>query len=181
MSVLRPSFEALKSNSFNASNSKPKVKLVDEVVPEKQKGSKEHVSLDTKERSGRLIGKSMSFKSPNSGRLGASDSKVKMLSPRYIHTVDLKGLKQTKERTAFERKSLSKLDRPPVSSTTSSTVSTPKAEQASRVDSSLLSLASNNRDSRVQSEGKSSTSKLTGNPARKPVETPGTSGMMWPS
>ena len=50
-----------KSNSFNASNSKPKVRLVDEVVPEKQKAGKEHVYLDTKERSGRLIGKSMSI------------------------------------------------------------------------------------------------------------------------
>ncbi|PON49500.1 Zinc finger, FYVE/PHD-type [Trema orientale] len=135
-----------KSNSFNASNSKPKVRLVDEVVPEKQKAGKEHVYLDTKERSGRLIGKSMSFKSANPGRF---DSKVKMLSPRFAQAVDLKGLKQAKERTAFERRSLSKLDRPLVSSTTSSTVSTPKADQASRVESSLLSFANNNRDSKT--------------------------------
>lgn len=167
-----------KSNSFNASNSKPKVKLVDEVVPEKQKGGKEHTSLDMKERSGRMMGKSMSFKSANASRLSASDSKVKMLSPRFTHPVDLKGLKQGKDRTAFERKSLSKLDRPPVISTTSSTVSTPKADQASRVESNLLSSASNNRDSKVHSEGKLSTSKSNGNLARKPVETPVTSGMM---
>ncbi|XP_062119700.1 protein PARALOG OF AIPP2-like isoform X2 [Humulus lupulus] len=162
----------LKSKSFSITNSKPKVRLVDEVVPEKLKGSKEHISLDTKERPGRLISKSMSFKSTNMGRSSAADSKVKMLSPRFVPPVDLKGSKQVRERPAFERKHLSRLDRPPVSSTTSSTPSTPKSDQASRVESSLLSFASNNRDSKVHSEGKSSTSKLTGNLARKPVETP---------
>ena len=45
----------------------------------------------------------------------------------------------------------------------------------------LKSKLISNRDSRVQSEGKSSTSKLISNPAHKPIETPGTSGMMWPS
>ncbi|XP_030501256.2 ASI1-immunoprecipitated protein 2 isoform X2 [Cannabis sativa] len=161
-----------KSKSFSASNSKPKVKLVDEVIPEKQRGSKEHMSHDTKERPGRLISKSMSFKSTNTGRSSAGDSKVKMLSPRFAPAVDIKGSKQVRERPTFERKHLSRLDRPPVCSTTSSTVSTPKADQASRVESSLISFASNNRDLKVQSEGKSSTSKSIGNLARKPVETP---------
>ncbi|XP_024020786.1 uncharacterized protein LOC21402590 isoform X4 [Morus notabilis] len=159
-----------KSNSFSATNSKPKVKLVDEVVPQKQNGGKEYTSLDRKDKSARIIGKSMSFKSANSGRSSSSDSKVKMLSPRLALAIDTKGSKQAKERMAFERKSLSRLDRPPINSTTSSSVSTPKADQTSRVESS--SFVSNNRELKVQSEGKSSTSKSTVNLSRKPVEIP---------
>lgn len=156
----------LKSNSFSASISKPKVKLVDEAVPQKQKGG----SLDMKDRSAKMIGKSMSFKSVNSGRSSSLDSKVKMLSPRLALAIDAKGPKQAKERTAFERKTLTRLDRPPISSTTSSSVSTPKVDQTSRLEST--SFISNNRDSKVQSEGKSSTSKSIVNLARKPVEVP---------
>lgn len=161
-----------KSNSFSASNSKPKVKLVDEAVPQKQKGG----SLDTKDRSAKMIGKSMSFKSVNSGRSSSSDSKVKMLSPRLALAIDAKGSKQAKERTAFERKTLTRLDRPPISSTTSSSVSAPKVDQTSRLEST--SFISNNRDLKVQSEGKSSTSKSTVNLARKPVEVPITTGII---
>nr|XP_048325913.1 uncharacterized protein LOC107414804 isoform X9 [Ziziphus jujuba var. spinosa] len=170
-----PKGTLLKSNSFNAGNSKPKVKLVDEVVPQKQKGAKEHTSLDIKERPSRMISKSMSFKSVNSSRSNVSDSKVKIISPKFSNVVDLKGLKQAKERNAFDRKNLSKLDRPPVSSTTaSSTASTPKADQASRVESSLVSHVSNNRDLKVvQCEGKPNIStKSTSNLARKTLETP---------
>uniref|UniRef100_A0A6P6G1F4 uncharacterized protein LOC107414721 isoform X6 n=1 Tax=Ziziphus jujuba TaxID=326968 RepID=A0A6P6G1F4_ZIZJJ len=170
-----PKGTLLKSNSFNAGNSKPKVKLVDEVVPQKQKGAKEHTSLDIKERPSRMISKSMSFKSVNSSRSNVSDSKVKIISPKFSNVVDLKGLKQAKERNAFERKNLSKLDRPPVSSTTaSSTASTLKADQASRVESSLVSHVSNNRDLKVvQCEGKPNIStKSTSNLARKTLETP---------
>ncbi|KAL5568287.1 hypothetical protein UlMin_024862 [Ulmus minor] len=162
----------LKSKSFCTSNSKPKVKLVDEVVPQKLKGTKEHSSHNLKERPTRMMGKSMSFKAPNLGRSNASESKVKMLSSKYSH-VDAKGLKQAKERTTFERKSLSKLDRPPVILSPSSTVLTPKADQTPRAESSLPSYA-NNRDSKVvQCEGKSSNlSKSTSNIARKAAETP---------
>lgn len=117
----------------------------------------------------------MSFKSANSGRSSSSDSKVKMLSPRLALAIDTKGSKQAKERMAFERKSLSRLDRPPISSTTSSSVSMTKADQTSRVESS--SFVSNNRELKVQSEGKSSTSKSTVNLSRKPVEIPITAGM----
>lgn len=172
----------LKSNSFNALNSKPKVKLVDEVVPHKQKGAKEHTSLDIKERPSRMISKSVSFKSLSSSRSNVSDSKVRGLLPKFNNVIDLKGLKQAKERNAFERKILSKLDRPPVSSpTASSTASTPKADQASRVESSLVSHVSNNRDLKVvQCEGKPNIStKSTSNLARKTLETPiMSSGMM---
>ncbi|PQM39489.1 uncharacterized protein Pyn_25375 [Prunus yedoensis var. nudiflora] len=52
----------LKSNSFNTLTSKPRVKTVDDVL-QKQKGSKEHSSLDMKERVARMMGKSVSFKS----------------------------------------------------------------------------------------------------------------------
>ncbi|KAG7980620.1 hypothetical protein I3843_05G191200 [Carya illinoinensis] len=167
-----------KSNSFNAFNSKPKVKLVDE-VPQKQKGAREHTSIDMKEGPARMISKSMSFKPANSGRTNASESKVKMLSSNFTHVQDLKGLKQAKERGPFERKNSCKLERPLISSTTaSSTVLTAKVDQklGSRGETSLPSFVSNNRDSKVvQSDGKLSLSKVTSSVGRKGVETPVTS------
>ncbi|XP_041013046.1 uncharacterized protein LOC121256342 isoform X2 [Juglans microcarpa x Juglans regia] len=167
-----------KSNSFNAFNSKPKVKLVDE-VPQKQKGAREHTSIDMKEGPARMISKSMSFKPANSGRTNASESKVKMLSSNFTHVQDLKGLKQAKERGPFERKNSCKLERPLIGSTTaSSTVSTAKVDQklGSRVETSLPSFISNHRDSKVvQSDGKLSLSKVTSSLGRKGVETPVTS------
>jgi len=151
----------LKSNSFSTVNSKSKVKLVDEVVPQKQKGAREYTSIDTKEGAARIISKSMSFKYANSGHSNATESKVRMLSPKFTHVQDPKGLKQTKERGTFERKNLSKLDRPLVSST------------------SLPSFVSNNRESKVvQSDGKSSLSKVTSSLGRKGVEVPVTSGVI---
>lgn len=77
----------LKSNSFNASNPKPKLKLVDEVLPQKPKEIP------------RTLQKSMSLKS-------APDSKVKMLSPRISHILDSKGSRSLKERH-FDRKTFS--------------------------------------------------------------------------
>lgn len=163
----------LKSNSFNALNSKPKVKLVDEVVLLKQKGAKEQTSFDMKERPTRMISKSISFKSVNSSRPNASDSKVKMLSSKFPNVFDLKGLRQAKERNVSEKKNLSKLDRPPVSSTpASSTTSTTKGDQSTRGESSLVSFVSNHRDLRAaHCEGKLSiSSKSTCNVARKALE-----------
>ncbi|XP_062147410.1 ASI1-immunoprecipitated protein 2 isoform X4 [Alnus glutinosa] len=175
-----PKGTLLKSNSFSTVNSKSKVKLVDEVVPQKQKGAREYTSIDTKEGAARIMSKSMSFKYANSGRSNATESKVRMLSPKFNHVQDPKGLKQTKERGTFERKNLSKLDRPLVSSTTANaTVSTPKVDQklASRGETSLPSFVSNNRESKVvQSDGKSSLSKVTSSLGRKGVEVPVTSG-----
>ncbi|XP_050253362.1 uncharacterized protein LOC126699527 isoform X3 [Quercus robur] len=169
----------VKSNSFNTLSSKPKVKLGDEVIPPKQKGARDYNSLDMKEGPARMMGKSMSFRSANSGRMNATESKVKMLSSKSTHVQDVKGLKQAKERGTFERKHLSKLDRPLVSSTTSSTVLTPKLDQklTSRGETSLPSYISNNRDSKVvQSDGKLSLSKVTSSLGRKGVEIPVTSG-----
>lgn len=175
----------IKSNSFNAFNFKPKVKLVDEVVPQKQKGTRELNSIDTKDGPARMLSKSVSFKPANSGRTNASESKVKMLSSNFTHVQDLKGLKQAKERGTFERKNSCKLERPLISSTTaSSTVLTPKADQklGSRGETSLPSFVSNIRDSKVvQSDGKLSLSKVTSSLGRKGVETPVTSGAILPS
>lgn len=113
-----------------------------------------------KERAARMMGKSVSFKSANSGRSNVSESKVKMLSSKVTPLQDLKGLKQGKERSTIERKNLSKLERPLVSLTTSSAmVSTPKVDQASRGETSLLSSVSNLREHKaVLSDGKLSTS-----------------------
>ncbi|XVE62322.1 hypothetical protein DITRI_Ditri06bG0108900 [Diplodiscus trichospermus] len=164
-----PKGTLLKSNSFNTLNSKPKVKLVDEVVLQKQKSAREYASLDSKEEPARMMGKSMSFKSSNSGRSNAAgESKFKMLSSKSTHVQDLKGLKQAKERISLERKNFSKLDR------ASSIVSTPKVDQKQtpRTDTNSHSSAINNRETKVvQSDAKqSSLSRSTSTLARKGVD-----------
>ncbi|XP_039006071.1 uncharacterized protein LOC120133579 isoform X2 [Hibiscus syriacus] len=141
----------LKSNSFNALNSKSKVKLVDEIALQKQKISRQHESLYNKEEASRVIGKSMSFKSINSGRLNTTESKYKMLSSKYPPVQDLKGLKQVKEQISLDRKNLLKLDR------SCSSVFTPKVDQklTPHADTISHSSASNNRDTKsVRSDGK---------------------------
>lgn len=136
--------------------SKPKVKPVDNIVPQKQKGSKEHISVDVKERTARMMGKSVSFRSPDSGRSSVPESKVKMLSSKFNPLQDLKGVKQVKDRSTVERKNLSKLERPLVGLTTSSaTVSTPKVDQASHL---LSSVSSFREHKALPSDGKLSTS-----------------------
>ncbi|PPS06182.1 hypothetical protein GOBAR_AA14464 [Gossypium barbadense] len=163
-----PKGTLLKSNSFNALNSKPKVKLVDEVALQKEKIFRKHASLNSKEEASRVMGKSMSFKSTNSGRLSTGESKFKMLSSKYAYVQDLKGLKQVKEQISLERKNLSKLDR------SSSTVSTPKVDQklTTRTDTISHSSASNSRETKaVRSDGKPSTlSRSTTNLVRNGVE-----------
>ncbi|MFQ6623786.1 hypothetical protein Gotur_004214 [Gossypium turneri] len=163
-----PKGTLLKSNSFNALNSKSKVKLVDEVALQKEKTFRKHASLNSKEEASRVMGNSMLFKSTNSGRLSTGESKFKMLSSKYPHVQDLKGLKQVKEQISLERKNLSKLDR------SSSTVSTPKVDQklTTRTDTISHSSASNSRETKaVRSDGKPSTlSRSTSNLARNGVE-----------
>ncbi|MBA0716695.1 hypothetical protein Golax_015502 [Gossypium laxum] len=158
----------LKCSSFNTLNSKPKVKLVDEVVIQKRKGAREHASFDSKEEPARIMGKSMSFKSGNSGRLNSGESKVKTLSSKYPHVQDLKGLKQVKEQISSERKNISKLNH------SSSSVSTPKVDQklTPRADAISHSSAINHRETKVvQSEGRPNTlSRSTSNLARKGVD-----------
>ncbi|XP_040936090.1 uncharacterized protein [Gossypium hirsutum] len=158
----------LKCSSFNTLNSKPKLKLVDEVVIQKRKGTREHASFDSKEEPARIMGKSMSFKSGNSGRLNSGESKVKTLSSKYPHVQDLKGLKQVKEQISSERKIFSKLNH------SSSNVSTPKVDQklTPRADAISHSSAINHRETKVvPSEGRPNTlSRSTSNLARKGVD-----------
>ncbi|XP_039059218.1 uncharacterized protein LOC120202932 isoform X4 [Hibiscus syriacus] len=73
-----PKRSLLKCNSFNTLNSKPKVKLVDEVVLQKCKSAREHASLGSKEEPARMIGKSMSFKSVVSSTSGRISSEQKL-------------------------------------------------------------------------------------------------------
>ncbi|KAG8649945.1 hypothetical protein MANES_08G161100v8 [Manihot esculenta] len=177
--VQSPKGTLLKSNSFSALNSKPKVKLVDD-VPQKQKGTREGRSVDIKEGTARMISKSMSFRSMNPGRSNATDSKVKMLSSKFSQAQDLKVLRQVKEQNTAESKSLSKSDRPMGGSViTSSSTSVPKVSQklTPRGDSVSVSSTSNNKDSNTsQSDGKlGSLSRSTSSIARKGAETPVTS------
>ncbi|CAN0830262.1 hypothetical protein LINGRAHAP2_LOCUS1343 [Linum grandiflorum] len=139
----------LKSNSFNAISSKPKVKLVDE-VPHKHKSFKESSLSDNKDGPGRIMGKSMSFHYAGSGK---PESKVKMLPSK----LDIKGGKQTRDYNTFERRSLPKLDRPGGMVAPSSKVTTPKLDQklTPRNEGVPSSLAGNNRDSNAAaSEGR---------------------------
>lgn len=117
-----------KSNSFSV-QSKPKVKLVDDVGPHKQKGSKDHAWLD-KERSFRGIGKSMSFKSAVTERSSSTEPRVKYLSSKSSVDQDSKELKSPRDRFSFEGKKLSRSDRPLFRSAKSSgSVSTSKSDQ----------------------------------------------------
>ncbi|XP_022148589.1 uncharacterized protein LOC111017216 isoform X4 [Momordica charantia] len=166
-----------KSNSFNTFNSKPKVKLVDEFIPQKQRAGREHTSLDVKEGPARALGKSQSFKNPNSSRISMSESKVKMLPSKFSHVQDPKGIKQVKDRNIFDRKNPSKVDRSWIGSvTTSSAVSTSKVDQklSMRGETTLVSPVSNNRDQKVlQSDGVSSTHpKLKSSLVHKGVDNP---------
>ncbi|XP_057462366.1 uncharacterized protein LOC130752582 isoform X3 [Actinidia eriantha] len=168
----------LKSNSFSSTNAKPKVKLVDEVVLQKQKSARDLASLDVKEGANRSIGKSISFKSVNPGRLNPSESKVKMLSPKFSHGQDIKGLKPAKEWNLLERKNSFKSERSVVSSAVgNNTFSVLKSDKkiASCGESYPLPSVSNNREPKgVQSNSKSSTlSKSTSFVARRGSGVPG--------
>ncbi|XP_076899350.1 protein PARALOG OF AIPP2-like [Bidens hawaiensis] len=89
-----------KSSSFCFSNARSKTKLVDEIVLQRQKSTKEHNSHDT--TTVKEISKLKSFRSTKSGPFGPSGSKIKMLSPKSPHLQDLKSPKSNKERT-FEK------------------------------------------------------------------------------
>ncbi|KAL3521770.1 hypothetical protein ACH5RR_019919 [Cinchona calisaya] len=104
-----------KSNSFNSLNVKPKVKLVDDFVPQRQRSVRGSAFLDKKEGASRSISKSMSFRITNSGRQNIGESKVKMLSPKFSHIQEIKGSKHSKDRNIFERKNSFKSGRISVS------------------------------------------------------------------
>ncbi|TKY67896.1 hypothetical protein E2542_SST10792 [Spatholobus suberectus] len=146
----------LKSNSFNNFNSKPRVKLVDEVVPQKQKGGVEHISKNMETPAG-MISKSMSFKSSNLGRSSANESKVKMLSSKPGTAQDLKASRHAKESGSFDRIFLSKIDRPVICSTmVSSVVSSSKGDQKPTPlgETAKPSTVNNNQEFKVNQDGK---------------------------
>lgn len=169
----------LKSNSFNNFNSKPRIKLVDEVVPQKQKGGGEHSSKNMETPAG-TISKSMSFKSSNLGR--ATESKVKMLSPKSGTTQDLKGSRHAKESGVSDRKFLSRIDRPIVCSTmASSVVSASKGDQKLTPcgETAKPSAVNSNREFKVNQDGKSSSlSKSMNNISNKNPEAQVISGVI---
>ncbi|KAJ6744088.1 RING/FYVE/PHD ZINC FINGER SUPERFAMILY PROTEIN [Salix purpurea] len=167
----------LKSNSSNTLNSKLKAKLVDE-VPQKRKGTRES-SFDMEEP-GRMMRKSMSFKSVSSGRSSTNELKVKMLSSKFSQIQDSRGLKQVKDRDAVDRKKLSRLDRPLGSSMTSSAVvSAPKVDQrlTPRGESVIAPSTGNPRELKsAQSDGKlGALLRSTSNVGCKGADTPVTS------
>ncbi|KAK1392085.1 PHD-type domain-containing protein [Heracleum sosnowskyi] len=149
-----------KSKSFSSASTKPKVKLVDELVPQTQKSNREAAPLDTKGGLCSSMTKSMSFRSVKSGRLNSADSKVKMLSPKFPHAQDIKGQKHTKERSFFERKSSIRLERPLINSKStvaSSTSSSPRIDRnlSVRDETVPLSTSSNRELKAVHSDSKS--------------------------
>lgn len=123
--------------------------LVDELVPQKQRSNREVAPLDAKSGLCRSMRKSMSFRSVNSGRLNITDSKVKMLSPKFSHAQDIKGQKHTKERSLLERKNSIKLERPLNNSrSASSTSASPRVDRnlSFRDETVPISSTSSNRE-----------------------------------
>ncbi|KAI3757016.1 hypothetical protein L6452_04549 [Arctium lappa] len=143
----------IKSNSFNIPNARSKTKLVDEIVLQRQKSTKERASHDTVVA--REMGKSLSFRSTNLGRLGTSGSKVKMLSPKASRVQDLKSLKNKKERI-FERNNSVKLPSVGNSSTSNSAALTPKVEKllVSRSEATPVSSACNSEVKPLKGDNK---------------------------
>ncbi|MCH87812.1 bromodomain adjacent to zinc finger domain protein 2B, partial [Trifolium medium] len=163
----------LKSNSSNNLSSKPRVKIVDEVFPPRPKGGNEQTSKNM-EIPGRMTSRSTLFKSSSLGRSSAIESKVKMLSPKSATTQDLKGSRHFKESGVFDRKYLSRNDRP----VASSVVSTPKGDQklTPRAETIIKSSSVNNREVKVNQDGKlSASSKSMNNISRKNLEPQGSS------
>ncbi|KAM7274005.1 hypothetical protein ACFE04_028669 [Oxalis oulophora] len=161
-----------KSNSFSASNSKSKLKLIDEVHPQKLRGTKE---LSLKEVPTRMVGKSTSFKSSTS--LNSSESKSKIVPSKSSLVQDLKGLRHTKDRNSFEKRPLSKLDRSlTCSAMATSTVSSPRTNQrlTPRGETNSIFHTSNSRESR-RSDGKPSFFTKSNSISRKGVDHPASS------
>lgn len=141
----------MRSKSFSSASAKQKVKRVDEVVPQKHKSNREAAFLGTKGGVNRMMGKSMSFHSVNSGGSNSTDSKDKMLSPKFSHGQEMKGQKHTKERSLVERKNSLRLERPPVNSAVAtSTTSSPRVDRnlPVRDETVPFSPTSNNRESK---------------------------------
>jgi len=146
----------LKSNSFNNFNSKPRIKLVDEVVPQKQKGGVEHISKYIETVAG-MMSKSVSFKSSHLGRSNTNDSKVKSIFAKPGIVQDLKPSRHTKESGSLDKKFQPKIDRPVIySATVSSVVSTSKGDHklAPHGETAKPYTVDNNREFKVNQDGK---------------------------
>ncbi|XP_019092796.1 PREDICTED: dentin sialophosphoprotein-like isoform X3 [Camelina sativa] len=92
-----PKGSFFKSNSFNSSSSRPKVRTVDDVMLPRQKTGKDNSSLDLKEGFSRNVGKSMSSRCIDVGSSSCYDSKVN-------------GTKQLKDRSIEANPSASTID-----------------------------------------------------------------------
>ncbi|XP_052733644.1 uncharacterized protein LOC108340361 isoform X1 [Vigna angularis] len=151
-----PRSTLLKSNSFNNFNSKPRIKLVNEVVPQKQKGGVEHISKNIETPAG-MMSKSVSFKSSHLGQSNTNDSKVKSSFSKPGIVQDLKPLRHTKESGSLDMKFQPKIDRPVICSTTvSSVVSTSKGDHklAPHGETAKPYTVNNNREFKVNQDGK---------------------------
>ncbi|XP_073306533.1 uncharacterized protein [Primulina huaijiensis] len=141
-----------KSNSFTFLNSKPKVKLVGQVL-QRQKSASELASRRLKNGTIRSIGRSMSFKSTNSI---VSESKIKMLSPRLSNIQDIRN---TKRQSSFERQSSLRSEGRPINSmiaTSMSSASRSNKNIATRAEPCSLFVSTNHRETKpVQPGGKS--------------------------
>ncbi|KAK6926197.1 hypothetical protein RJ641_007916, partial [Dillenia turbinata] len=145
-----------KSNSFGTLNSRGKVKPVDEAFIPKQTVGRETSLVDSKEGADRMMGKSMSFKSANSGRV--NEAKVKMLASNFSHAQDTKGSKQGKERALFEKKRSFKSDPSSVAASLNISIAKVDRRLPSRGEA-MVSPVGNNRDRWVgQADGKLATS-----------------------
>ncbi|KAL6501029.1 hypothetical protein OROHE_025226 [Orobanche hederae] len=161
-----------KSNSFSSLNSKPRVKLVDQVIMQRQKSAKEPSTFHHKEGVVRSIGKSMSFKSTNSGR---SESKVKTLSSSLSHIQDIRN---TKQRSSFERSFRAERSSNSVMGTSLSSTSRINRRPASRGESFSLATITNHHEIKpVQADRKSvALSRSSSLAARKAADVASSSG-----
>ncbi|KAL1550604.1 dentin sialophosphoprotein-like isoform X1 [Salvia divinorum] len=164
-----------KSNSFHSLNSKPKTKLVDQVIIQRQKSAKEHGSFRLKEDVVRSISKSMSFRSTNSNR---SESKIKMLSPRSSNIHDVKN---TKERSAFERQHSFRTEHPSNNSVMGASMSSTSRidrRPSFRAESSSLASPTNQQEVKpVQTDGRSTAlSRSFSLASRRNADLPSTTG-----
>ncbi|OIV99648.1 hypothetical protein TanjilG_17458 [Lupinus angustifolius] len=162
----------LKSNSFNLT-SKPRVKLVNGVVPQKQKAGGEHTSKNM-EAPAWIVKKSTSSISSNLHRSTSTESKVKMLSPKSESSQDLKGSRLAKKSGAYDRKLPSRIGRTVVSSTMTTSVG-PNTKGEQKVTpcgvTAKPSAVNSNQEVKVNQDVKlSSSSKSTSNINRKSLE-----------
>ncbi|XP_042486315.1 uncharacterized protein LOC122066561 isoform X3 [Macadamia integrifolia] len=161
-----PQGALLKSKSFSTSSAKPKVKLMQDDVPPKQKLAEVAANDSKKDGIVKTLSKSMSFKTTLTGRSNATEAKVKMLPSNFNRTEDMRGIKQAKEHNLVERRSSFKLDRPlGCSPTALSSVHNAKADKKTPSRAETMpshSSASNYRDSKaVQPDGKLNASMKT--------------------